>query len=138
MGHNIQFDKGYTFNLSLQVTDDMVKKFADMCGDYNPIHLDDDYAKTTRFKQRIAHGMIVGALFSRALNDCMGSGGIYLSQTMKFLQPVFINDTIHMEFLVTAMRKEKGIATVETLAKKANGELCVKGEAIVMVSSAVS
>jgi len=72
------------------------------------------------------------------LNDNMGSGGIYLSQTLKFLQPVFINDTIHMEFLVTAMRKEKGIATVETLAKKANGEVYAKGEAIVMVSSAVS
>lgn len=138
MGHNIQFDKGYAFKLSIQVTDDMVKKFADMCGDYNPIHLDDDYAKTTRFKQRIAHGMIVGALFSRALNDNMGSGGIYLSQTMKFLQPVFIGDTVHMEFLVTAMRKEKGIATVETLAKKENGELYVKGEAIVMVSTALS
>lgn len=138
MGHNIQFDKGYKFNLSVQVTDEMVRKFADMCGDFNPIHLDDEYAKNTRFKQRIAHGMIVGALFSRALNDNMGSGGIYLSQTLKFLQPVFINDTIHMEFLVTAMRKEKGIATVETLAKKANGEFYAKGEAIVMVSSAVS
>ncbi|OYZ22988.1 MAG: protein dehydratase [Bdellovibrio sp. 28-41-41] len=138
MGHNIQFDKGYKFNLSVQVTDEMVRKFADMCGDFNPIHLDDEYAKNTRFKQRIAHGMIVGALFSRALNDNMGSGGIYLSQTLKFLQPVFINDTIHMEFLVTAMRKEKGIATVETLAKKANGEVYAKGEAIVMVSSAVS
>jgi 3-hydroxybutyryl-CoA dehydratase len=137
MGHNIQFDKGYAFKLSVQVTDEMVRKFADMCGDFNPIHLDDEYAKSTRFKQRIAHGMIVGALFSRALNDNMGSGGIYLSQTMKFMQPVFINDTVHMEFLVTAMRKEKGIATVETLAKKANGEIYAKGEAIVMVSTAV-
>lgn len=138
MAQDISFDKGFRFNLSVQVTDEMVKKFADMCGDYNPIHLNDEYAKTTRFKQRIAHGMIVGALFSRALNDSMGAGGIYLSQTMKFLQPVFINDTVHMEFLVTNMRKEKGIATVETLAKKDNGELCVKGEAMVMVSSALS
>ncbi len=138
MAYNIDFDKGFKFNLSVQVTDEMVRKFADMCGDYNPIHLDDEYAKGTRFKQRIAHGMIVGALFSRALNDNMGSGGIYLSQTLKFLQPVFINDTVHMEFEVTAMRKEKGIATVETIAKKANGELYAKGEAMVMIASSIT
>jgi 3-hydroxybutyryl-CoA dehydratase len=137
MAHNIQFDKGYKFNLTVQVTDEMVRKFADMCGDFNPIHLDDEYAKGTRFKQRIAHGMIVGALFSRALNDNMGSGGIYLSQTMKFLSPVFINDTLQMEFHVTAMRKEKGIATVETIAKK-NGETCVKGEAMVMIAASIT
>ncbi|MBL7545163.1 MAG: MaoC family dehydratase [Bdellovibrionaceae bacterium] len=137
MAHNINFDKGFKFNLSIQVTDQMVRKFADMCGDFNPIHLDDEYAKKTRFKQRIAHGMIVGALFSRALNENMGEGGIYLSQTLKFLSPVFINDTLELEFHVTAMRKEKGIATVETLAKK-KGELCVKGEAIVMVASSIA
>lgn len=138
MAHNIHFDKGFKFNLSVQVTDEMVKKFAEMCGDFNPIHLDDEFAKTTRFKQRIAHGMIIGALFSRALNENMGEGGIYLSQTLKFLQPVFINDTLNMEFHVTAMRKEKGIATVETIAKKANGDVCAKGEAMVMVADKIT
>ncbi len=138
MAHNIHFDKGFKFNLSVQVTDSMVRKFADMCGDFNPIHLDDNYAKSTRFKQRIAHGMIVGALFSRALNENMGEGGIYLSQTLKFLLPVYIDDTLNMEFHVTAMRKEKGIATVETLAKKANGDLVVKGEAMVMVADSIA
>lgn len=138
MAHNIHFDKGYKFNLSVKVTDEVVRKFAEMCGDFNPIHLDDEYAKSTRFKQRIAHGMIVGALFSRALNENMGEGGIYLSQTLKFLQPVYINDTLNMEFHVTAMRKEKGIATVETLAKKATGELAVKGEAMVMVADSIT
>ena len=137
MAHNINFEKGFKFTLSVKVTDEMVRKFAEMCGDFNPIHLDDEYAKTTRFKQRIAHGMIVGSLFSRALNENMGEGGIYLSQTMKFLQPVYINDNLKMEFHVIAMRKEKGIATVETLAKKENGDLCVKGEAMVMVADTV-
>lgn len=137
MAHNINFEKGFQFSLKVQVTDEMVRKFADMCGDFNPIHLNDDYAKSTRFKQRIAHGMIVGALFSRALNENMGEGGIYLSQTLKFLQPVFINDVLNLEFLVTAMRKEKGIATVDTIAKKETGEVCAKGEAVVMVASNV-
>jgi acyl dehydratase len=138
MSANIKFDAGYKCAMTVQVTDKMVHQFAEMSGDFNPIHLDEAYAKTTRFGQRIAHGMIVGALFSRALNENMGEGGIYLSQSMKFLSPVYINDTVTIEMLVTAMRKEKGIATVETIAKNQKGETCVKGEAIVMVATNVS
>ncbi|MCB0369921.1 MAG: MaoC family dehydratase [Bdellovibrionales bacterium] len=128
------FDVGYKCSMTVQVTDKMVHQFAEMSGDFNPIHLDEEYAKTTRFGRRIAHGMIVGALFSRALNENMGEGGIYLGQTMKFLSPVFIDDTISIELEVVAMRKEKGIASVETIAKNQKGEVCVKGEAIVMIS----
>lgn len=135
MAANINFDTGYKCSISVQVTDKMVHQFGEMCGDMNPIHFDEDYAKTTRFGRRIAHGMIVGALFSRALNENMGEGGIYLSQSMKFLSPVYINDTVAIEMTVTAMRKEKGIATVETLAKNQNGDICVKGEAVVMVAT---
>jgi acyl dehydratase len=110
----------------------MVRQFAEMSGDFNPIHLDDEYAKNTRFGRRIAHGMICGALISRALAMELGPGGIYLSQSMKFQQPVFIDDTLSIELTVLAERKEKGIATIETLVKKTTGETCVKGEAIIM------
>lgn len=130
---------GYSVKTQVKVTDKMVHQFAEMCGDFNPIHLDEEYAKTTRFKRRIAHGMIVGALFSRALNENLGSGGIYLSQAMKFVNPVFIDDVLSIELTVTGLRKEKGIATVETLAKKVDtDELCVKGEAFIMVASAAT
>ncbi|MCK6599317.1 MAG: MaoC family dehydratase [Bdellovibrionaceae bacterium] len=135
MAANINFDTGYKCSISVQVTDKMVHQFGEMCGDMNPMHFDEEYAKTTRFGRRIAHGMIVGALFSRALNENMGEGGIYLSQSMKFLSPVYINDTVTIEMTVTAMRKEKGIATVETLAKNQNGDICVKGEAVVMIAT---
>jgi 3-hydroxybutyryl-CoA dehydratase len=137
MAANIKFDTGYKCSMSVQVTDKMVHQFAEMSGDFNPIHFDEAYARTTRFGQRIAHGMIAGALFSRALNENMGQGGIYLSQTMKFLSPVFINDTLTIEMHVTGMRKEKGIASVETIARNQKGEVCVKGEAVVMVASNV-
>lgn len=135
MAANINFDTGYKCSISVQVTDKMVHQFGEMCGDMNPMHFDEEYAKKTRFGRRIAHGMIVGALFSRALNENMGEGGIYLSQSMKFLSPVYINDTVAIEMTVTAMRKEKGIATVETLAKNQNGDICVKGEAVVMIAT---
>lgn len=127
---------GYATTAEIQVTDKMVAQFAEMSGDFNPIHLDDAYAKTTRFGRRIAHGMIVGALFSRCLNDSLGKGGIYLGQNMKFVNPVYINDTLIIELKVTGFRKEKGFATVETIAKKKDsGELCVKGDAVIMVAT---
>lgn len=125
---------GFKANVEVKVTDQMVRQFAEMSGDFNPIHLDDNYAKTTRFGRRIAHGMIVGALISRALNEKIGQGGVYLGQNLKFVNPVFIDDVVNIELTITGLRKEKGIATVDTTAKKQTGETVVKGEAIIMMS----
>jgi 3-hydroxybutyryl-CoA dehydratase len=127
-------DVGFKTEITVQITDKMVRQFAEMSGDFNPIHLDDAFAKTTRFGQRIAHGMIMGALISRTLNEKIGSGGVYLAQHLKFVQPVFIDDTVTISLEITALRKEKGIATVETICKKQTGETVVKGEAIIMMS----
>ncbi len=128
-------DVGFTASITVQITDKMVRQFAELSGDYNPIHLDDEYAKGTRFKRRIAHGMIVGALISRALVDGIGRGGIYLGQSLKFVNPVFIDDHVTITIKITGLRKEKGIATVETNATKANGDLVVKGEAVIMMTT---
>lgn len=117
---------------SVQVTDKMVRQFAEMSGDHNPIHLDDAYAATTRFKKRIAHGMVCGALISRGLAEKLGRGGVYLGQTLKFIHPIFIDDTVTITLKVLAMRKSKGIATIETICRNQDGEVCVKGEAIIM------
>ena len=133
----VKIYKGFKTTMTVKVTDQMVRQFAEMCGDFNPIHLDEEYAKTTRFGRRIAHGMIVGALFSRALNETMGGGGIYLGQTLKFTSPVYIDDEVTIELHVTNVRIERGLANVETLAKKNNGEICVKGEATIMVAGGV-
>lgn len=127
-------DVGYTASITVQVTDKMIHQFAELSGDYNPIHLNDEYASKSRFGRRIAHGMIVGALISRALNDGIGRGGIYLGQTLKFVNPVFIDDMITITIKITGLRKEKGIATVDTTATKANGEVVVKGDAVIMMS----
>lgn len=126
------FKVGDTKSVSVQVTDKMVHQFAEMSGDFNPVHMDDNFAKKTRFKQRIAHGMICGALISRALAMELGTAGIYLSQSLKFLHPVFIDDTVTIELKVLSLREEKGIAMIETLVKKQTGEVCVKGEAMIM------
>jgi 3-hydroxybutyryl-CoA dehydratase len=117
------------------ITEKMVQQFGEMCGDFNPIHFDEEYAKTTRFGRRIAHGMILGALFSRALNDHIGEGGVYLSQTLKFTSPVFINDEIIIELEIKHLREDRGIASVETIARKVTGEICAKGDAMIMIAT---
>ncbi len=127
-------DVGFTASSTVRITDKMVRQFAEMSGDYNPIHLDDEYAATTRFKKRIAHGMILGALISRFLNEKIGSGGIYLAQTLKFKSPVFIDEEIVFELTVTKLHKSRGMGTIETTAKRTTGEVVCKGEATIMMS----
>jgi 3-hydroxybutyryl-CoA dehydratase len=126
--------EGYKASETITITDKMVRQFAEMSGDNNPIHLNDDYAKTTRFGRRIAHGMILGALISRFLNEKIGVGGIYLSQSLKFTNPVFIDDTVTFDLEITKLHKTRGLGVIETTAKKANGDLVVKGEAIIMMA----
>ncbi|MFZ4403973.1 MAG: MaoC family dehydratase [Pseudobdellovibrionaceae bacterium] len=128
-------DVGFTASITSQVTEKTIQQFAEMSGDYNPIHMDDAFAKQTRFGQRIAHGMIVGALISRALNEKLGGGGVYLGQSLKFLKPVLINDSVTVTITIVALRKEKGIASVETIAKNQRDEVVCKGEAMIMMSS---
>lgn len=127
---------GYTKTYEVTVTREMVQKFAEVTGDFNPIHVDEEYAKNTKFGRCIAHGILIAGFFSRALVDTWGTG-IYLGQEMKFTNPVYIGDTVLVTVTLTGMRTEKRIGTVETIAKrKSNGDLCVKGQAMIMMSPA--
>lgn len=123
---------------TITVTDEMVQLFAKCSGDFNPIHLDDEYAKSTRFGRRIAHGMISGALISRVLAMKLGSGGIYRAQNLKFLKPIFIDDEVTVILTVQSLREEKGFASVETLVKNKAGDVCVKGDATIMFGNKVA
>jgi 3-hydroxybutyryl-CoA dehydratase len=125
---------GDTFSKSREVTDELVRKFAEVSGDYNPLHLDDEFAKTTRFGRRIAHGMLSGAFISAVLGyEFKERKIVYLSQTMRFTAPVYIGDTVTATGTVTNIRKDKNIVVLETLCTNQNGEVVVKGEAAVMI-----
>jgi 3-hydroxybutyryl-CoA dehydratase len=125
---------GDKFSTSKQITDSVVRAFAELSGDYNPIHLDEEFAKTTRFGRRIAHGMISGALISAVLgNEFRERKIVYLSQTIKFVAPVFIDDTVTATATVTDIREDKPIITVETVCTNQNGEKVVTGEGKIML-----
>lgn len=125
---------GDSFSTTREVTDEVIRKFADVSGDHNPIHLDDEFAAKTRFGRRIAHGMLSGAFISAVLGSEFRERKIvYLSQTMRFVAPTFLGDTITATGTVTGIRQEKGIVTLETVCTNQHGEVTVKGEAIVMI-----
>ena len=125
---------GDQFSKSREVTDALVRQFADVSGDYNPIHLDEEFAKNTRFGRRIAHGMLSGALISAVLGyEFKERKIVYMSQTMKFTAPVYIGDTVMTTAIVTSIREDKNIVTIETVCTKQDGTVAVKGEAVVMI-----
>ncbi len=125
---------GDTFSSTKQITDKEIRTFADLVNDYNPIHLDDEYAKTTRFGKRIAHGLLTAGLISGVLGYQLSERKVlYLGQTLKFTAPVFVDDTITASATVKNIRKEKQIVTLETNCTNQNGEMVLKGEAVIML-----
>jgi len=129
---NIQI--GDTFSTSRLVTDELIRNFAELSGDRNPIHLDEQFARDTRFGKRIAHGMLSGAFISAVLGGEFRERRIvYLSQTMRFTAPTFIGDTITTAATVKAIRKDKGIVTLDTTCTNQDGVGTLTGEAVVMI-----
>jgi 3-hydroxybutyryl-CoA dehydratase len=125
---------GDTFSSTKQITDKEIQTFAELVNDYNPIHLDDEYAATTRFGKRIAHGMLTSGLISGVLGYQLAERKVlYLSQTLKFTAPVFVDDTVTATATVKAIREDKPIVTLDTICTNQNGETVVKGEAVIML-----
>lgn len=117
---------------SLTISDDTIRAFAEVTGDNNPVHLDDEYAAGSRFGRRVAHGMIPAGLISATLaNDLPGPGSIYLGQTLKFIMPVFPGDTLTATVEVLSVRPDKPIVTLSTVCTNQNDEVILEGEAVV-------
>lgn len=125
---------GDKFSKDREVTDALVRAFADVSGDHNPIHLDEEFARNTQFGRRIAHGMLSGAFISAVLgNEFKERKIVYLSQTMRFIAPVFIGDTITTTGTVKSIREERGIVVLDTVCTNQNGETTLTGESVVMI-----
>jgi 3-hydroxybutyryl-CoA dehydratase len=124
---------GDTTARTFTVSDEIVRGFSELTGDRNPVHLDDEFAQRARFGRRIAHGMIAASQISAAIGSTLpGPGTIYLSQTLQFLAPVFIGDTVTTRVTVISVKEGKPIATLETVCQNQRGEVVLKGEAVVL------
>ncbi len=125
---------GQTAELYKTFTDAEVKAYAEISGDFNPIHLDQEYASTTRFKKRIVHGMLAGSLFSNLLGTHLpGQGTIYLKQEMVFKAPVYLGQEVRAQVKVIEKREDKKIIKLETRAFTDDQQLVIDGFALVML-----
>ena len=130
---NEHLDVGKTYETTITITEEMVQHFAHATGDYNPIHMDEAYARGTIFKKRVAHGMLHAGLISGIVGTRFpGAGTIYLAQTLRFLKPVFIGDEITYRLQVLEYRKERNRVRLETTCINQRGETVLAGEALVM------
>jgi 3-hydroxybutyryl-CoA dehydratase len=99
------------------------------------VHLDERYAAGTRFRRRIAHGMLIGSYISGVLGTKFpGPGTIYMSQNMRFLKPVYFGDAIRVVVTVTGYRADKAILSLRTDCYNQRGEQVIAGDAVCLVS----
>jgi len=108
-----------------------VESYAALTGDRNPVHLDQEYARTSMFGGRIAHGMLAGGLISSALaNHLPGRGTVYLSQSMRFHRPVMVDSLIRVVVEVVGIEPKQRVR-LSTVVFDAAGIVLVSGEALV-------
>jgi 3-hydroxybutyryl-CoA dehydratase len=112
------------------ITEQIVEDFAKVSQDFNPIHMNDEYAKKSNFKGRIVHGMLLGGYISNIIaNDYPGEGSIYLNQTMSFLNPCYIGEEV--EVIVELIEQVKSKYRLSTVVKN-NNDIYITGEALIL------
>lgn len=115
-----------------KITIEKVKKFAEVSGDNNPIHVDEEYAKKSIFRKRIAHGMLGASFISKLIGTQLpGYGTIYMKQDLNFRKPVYLNDEIKTIIRVKDIDYVKGNITLKTTCINQNQEIVIDGEALV-------
>ena len=132
MAENFSFQEGQQFKWERYISAEDVRRFAEIVGDLNPIHLDAEFAEKSFFKKRIVHGAFLAGLISKVLGmDFPGQGTVYISQNSVFKRPVFVDSTVTVEVKVTQVFAEKRRLVLDTMIRNAEGEVCLTGTATV-------
>lgn len=129
-----EMEVGMTAELDRTVTGRDIDEFARLTGDTNPVHVDEEAARASRFGERIAHGMLTAGLVSAVLGTRLpGPGAIYLGQTLRFTRPVPIGATITARVEVIEVVPEKGRVRLATTCTDQEGRTVLDGEASLLV-----
>ena len=120
---------GMEVSYSQTITDSDVKEFAGISGDRNPVHLDEEYAEHSRYKKRIAHGLMSASYFSALFGTKIpGEGCVYVAQSLKFKRPVYLGDTVTATVIVEKIDLKKSRVFFRTVCKVKN-KIVIDGEA---------
>jgi len=132
MSTEFSYNPGDEYKFERHISADDIRKFAEVVGDLNPIHLDVEFAEKSFFKKRIVHGAFLAGLISKALGmDFPGQGTVYISQNSVFKRPVYVDTTVTVEVKVTQVFAEKRRLVLDTNILNSDGEMCLAGSATV-------
>jgi acyl dehydratase len=122
------FEVGQHVSFSKTFTEDDMRRFIEITGDVNPIHLDEEFARKTQFGRRVVHGMLTASIFSTMAGMLLpGTGAVYRSQTLKFLHPVYINETVTAHFVVRSIDRAKHRLEIDSWIENEAGEHVIEG-----------
>ena len=122
------FEPGQHAMFSKTFTDEDVRRFIEITGDSNPLHVDDEFAAKTQFGRRVIHGMLCASMFSTMVGMLLpGTGAIYRSQTIRFLLPVYVGDTVTAHFVVRSVDRAKHRLEIDAWIENEAGEHVVEG-----------
>lgn len=128
-----QFTVGMSESYEQTVTDADIKIFAGISGDRNPVHMSDEYAEASKFKKRIAHGLMSASYFSAIFGTKLpGNGCVYVSQNLKFRKPVYIGDTIKATVTIKEVNEKKRRLFFDTVCTVKN-HIVISGEAEIYI-----
>jgi 3-hydroxybutyryl-CoA dehydratase len=122
------FEPGQHVSLRKTFTDDDVRRFIEITGDVNPLHVDDAFAAGTRFGRRVLHGMLTASIFSTMVGMLLpGTGAVYRSQTLAFLLPVHAGDTVTAHFTVRSVDRARHRLLIDAWIENEAGERVIEG-----------
>jgi acyl dehydratase len=123
------FEPGQHVTFTKTFTEEDVQRFIEITGDVNPLHVDEKFAAGTRFGRRVLHGMLTASILSTMVGMLMpGSGAIYRSQTIRFLLPVHIGETVTAHFVVKSVDRAKHRLTIDSWIENEQGQRVLEGE----------
>jgi len=128
-----EIELGMTASYSQTITDADIKVFAGLSGDHNPVHINEEYASKSKFKRRIAHGLISASFFSALFGTKLpGPGCVYVAQNLTFRKPVYIDDTVTATVSVTSIDLSKNRVFFSTLCT-VKGKTVISGTAEIFI-----
>jgi len=125
---------GLKHNFEVNIDEELTKKFANISGDFNPLHMDEKYAKETKFERRVVHGMLLASFFSKLVGMYLpGKNALYFSQNLNFVKPCFIGDKVTVEGEIIDKSEATRIIKLKTSIKNQEGKALVEGTSQVII-----
>ena len=125
---------GQKANFLKKIDDELMNNFAKLSGDFNPLHMDEEYASTTNFGKRVCHGMLLASFFSQLIGMYLpGKNSLYFSQTLNFRNPCFVDDNITIEGEIIEKKSNMKLITIKTTIHNETGKCLIDGIGKVIV-----